>query len=96
MKKATARFDDARVSFKQSLILCKEIKGKSLAKAKTFLQNLVDQKVSLNGKYYPTTAEKFLEILKNVESNTKQKGLVLEKTFVKTAKADAGEAFVKP
>ena len=96
MKKVTARFDDARVSFKQSLILCKEIKGKSVSKAKAFLQNLVDQKASLDGKYYPTTAQKFLEILTNAEANAKQKNLNLEKCFVKTVKADAGETFAKP
>jgi len=96
MKKATARFDDARVSFKQSMFLCKEIKGKKVSKAKAFLQNLIDQKINLDGKYYPTTAGKFLEILKNAEANAKQKNLTLEKCFVKTVKADAGETFAKP
>ena len=96
MKKATARFDDARISFKQSMILCKEIKGKSVSKAKAFLENLIDQKTNLDGKYYPTTAQKFLEILKNAEANAKQKNLNLEKCFVKTVKADAGEIFTRP
>jgi large subunit ribosomal protein L22 len=96
MKIARAKFDDARVSFKQSMIICKEIKGKKLERAKKILQDLIEQKTSLDGKYYTSTVEKFLEIVKNAEANAKQKGLNIEKTFIKTARADAGKTFTRP
>jgi len=96
MKSASASISNARISFKHSVILCKEIRGKNVEKAKRFLQNLIDEKESLDGKYYTNASKKFLEIIKNAEENAKVKNLDVEKLFIKTAKADKGERFVRP
>lgn len=86
---ARAKFEGARISFKNSVIVCKAIRGLSLAKGKKFLEDLVFKRVSLDGKYYTDTSKKILEILKSAEANAKQKNLNVEKLFI-TAKADKG------
>ena len=96
MKLAKARARNARISFKHSLIVCKKIKGKKLEKAKRFLENLIKRKISIKGKYYTNTCKKILEVLKNAEANAKQKNLNLERIWVKVAKADKGEVFIRP
>lgn len=60
------------------------------------LQDLIDQKRKLDGKYYPTTAKKILELLENAEANAKQKNLNSDRLYVKTVKPDQGEAFSRP
>lgn len=96
MKTATARAEDARISLKHSVVICNELRGKKLEKAKSFLENLIDRKINLAGKYHPTAAKKILEILKNAEANAKVKGLDSEKIFIKQIKADKSRGFVKP
>ncbi len=96
MKTAQTILRDARISFKQSMILSKLIKGKKLEKAKSTLESLVDRKTSLQGKYYPKTASKFLEMLQTVEANAKVKKLDTTKLFVKKIKADKGLVFMRP
>ena len=96
MKLAEARIENARISLKHSIRICKELKGKKLEKAKKLLEGLIDQKISLDGRYYTNAAKKILEVLKNAEANAKNKNFDLERTFVKLAKADKGEKFLRP
>jgi ribosomal protein L22 len=96
MKTASTILRDARISFKKSQILCHQIKGKKFEKARNFLENLVDRKVALDGKYYTKTAAKFLEMFRSVEANAKVKKLNTEKLWVKKAKAEKGVVFVRP
>jgi len=96
MKTASSTLRDARISFKKSLILCEKIKGKKFERAKNFLQNLVDRKITLEGKYYPKTAEKLLEMFQSLEANAKVKKLNTEKLWIKKAKADKGVVFMRP
>lgn len=96
MKTASALLEDARISLKHSVIICKEIKNKKIEKAKKFLEMLIDRKISLNGKYYTNAAKKILEILKTAEANAKVKNLNSERLFVKIAKADKGRVFIRP
>jgi large subunit ribosomal protein L22 len=96
MSTALSKVSNARISFKDSLILCKQLKGMKVEKAKKFLENLIDQKVSIERKYYTKASEKVLEILKTAEANAKQKNLNLEKLFIKIVKPDKGEKFIRP
>jgi len=91
-----AKFENARISLKHSVIVCKELKNKKLERAEKILENLIDKRVSLNGKYYTNTAKKILEILRNAETNARFKGFDLEKTFVKNIKVDKGFTFIRP
>ncbi len=96
MKTAVAKETNAKVSVKYSRVLCEAIKGKKLSKATKLLEDLVDKKRSLKGKYYTKTSEKFLDILKALGANAKNKNLSLEKLFIKNAVADKGETTVRP
>ena len=96
MKEATAKLIGARVSLKHSLVLCKKISGLKLGKAKKFLEDLIEKKVSIDGKYYTKASETLLDLLKSAEANAKQKGLNLERVFIKVAKADKGRRLILP
>ena len=88
------RIKNARISLQNAVLICKKLKGKKLSKAKDFLEKLHEKKISLNGKYYTKTVEKFLELLKSAEANAKQKGLDTEKLWIKNIKADKGERVI--
>lgn len=92
----SAKLEDARISLKHSVAICKELKGKNLSKAKKFLEDLINRKISLEGSYYTNAAKRILELLSSAEANARFKGLAAEKLFVKAAKADKGFSFVKP
>jgi len=96
MKTATAKFDDARISTKYSLVLSRELKNMQIDKAKDLLTGLVERKRNLKRKYFTLTAKKFLEILENAEANAKQKDLNLDRTFVKVAKANKAGKMMFP
>lgn len=96
MKTATVRIEDARISLKHSIVICKELRNKKVEKAKAFLENLINKKINLNGKYYTNAAKKILQALKEVEANAKVKGLNSEKIFIKQMKADKGPVFIRP
>jgi large subunit ribosomal protein L22 len=96
MKTALAYVKNARISLKHSVVICKELKGKKLENAKNFLKNLIEKKISLNGKYHTNAAKKILEALESAGANAKQKGLAEEKLFIKNIKADKGFIFVRP
>ena len=91
MKIAVARGTTAKVSLKDSRVLCKAIKGKRIEKARKLLEDLVKKRKSLDGKYYTKTSNKFLGILKTAGANAKNKNFTLEKLFIKNATADKGE-----
>lgn len=94
MKMTRSKKDGARISFKNSVILCRHLRGKKLNKSIKLLEDLVDESRSLKGKYLTNTSKEFLQVLKNAEANAKQKGFNLDKTFVR--KIDAGEGFTFP
>ncbi len=95
-KLASAKSENARVSLKNSKILCKEIKGKKVKRAKAILEGLIAGKHSLNGKYYTKTAKKILELLNSAEANAKTKEMDEERLFVALVKADKGRTFIRP
>jgi len=92
MKIATAKETTAPISFKHSRIICKEIKGKKVDKVKRILEDILNNKRSIDGKYYTKTVEKILDIIKSAEANAKQKNLAVDRLFIKNATADKGEA----
>lgn len=96
MKIASAKVNDARVSMKHSMILCNELKGKRLETAKKLLDDLVEGKRNLDGKYYTRTARILSSILKSAESNAKQKNYNADKLFVKKAHVNQAPAFRRP
>jgi len=96
MKIATASETGAPVSFRHSRIICGEIKGKKVDKAKKILEDISNGKRDLDGKYYTKTVNKILDIIKSAEANAKQKNLAVDRLFIKNATADKGEAMYRP
>ncbi len=78
------------ISLKNSVVVCSLIRNKPLKKAKKILQDLLDKKRSIDGKYYTKTVKVILEVLKAAEANARQKNMKEDKLFVKIAKADKG------
>ncbi|MBU5537639.1 MAG: uL22 family ribosomal protein [Candidatus Aenigmatarchaeota archaeon] len=91
MKTALAKETNATVSLKTSELLLKLIKGKKIDRAKKILEDLINRKRNLNGQYHTKTAQKLLEIVKSAEANAKNKGMNVEKLFVRNARADKAE-----
>jgi len=66
------------VSTKTATKICRFLKGKKLGETKKVLNDLINEKISLNGKYYTNTCKEILKVLESVESNARVKGLNLE------------------
>ena len=63
------------VSTKTATKICKFLNRKKVAETKKFLNDLINEKVSLNGKYYTSTCKEILKVLESVESNARARGL---------------------
>jgi ribosomal protein L22 len=96
MKIAIAKTRNSRISLKHAITICKFLKNKKLIKAKVFLENVLKQKESYNGKYYTNATKEFISLLKQAEANAKKKGLNVDKLFIKIIKADKGETMYLP
>lgn len=96
MKVAIARVRNSRISLKHAVEICKYLRGKKLSKVFRFLENVLKQKESYDGKYYTKATKTFISLLKSAEANAKKKGLNPERLFVKIIKADKGETMYLP
>ena len=95
-KSIAARAWDAGVSLKSSKTVCDAIRGRKLDKAVKLLENMVAEKRSIRGRYYTKTSEKFIELLKNAESNARIVGMDAAKLHVYVARASKGRTFYRP
>jgi len=59
------------VSSINATAVCKKINRKKFADAKKFLEKLIDEKVSIRGKYFTKTSKEILKLLNQLESNAK-------------------------
>jgi large subunit ribosomal protein L22 len=84
-----------RISTRNSIIVCRAIHKKNLTKAKSLLSDMVEQKRSLEGKYYTKTSGEILGLLKSAEANAVFKGLDTAKLIV-NASAHKGFGFIRP
>ena len=84
-----------RISTKSSTQICRAITGLNLQKGKGLLNSLLEEKKSLDGKYYTNTTAEVLDLLKSAESNAEFKGLDTDKLIIH-ASAHTGFAFWRP
>ena len=82
---------NSKISFKESKLLTRFIKGKNVAKVKKLLDNMMNGIESIEGKYYPRTVEKLLELITNAEANAKNKNMNVERLFIKNAYANRAQ-----
>jgi large subunit ribosomal protein L22 len=83
------------ISASSTAVLCRSVTGMRLEKAKALLQDLLDQRRSLSGKYYTKAAGEVLNIVKSAESNAESKGLDTDKLHVHVS-AHQGFTFYRP
>jgi len=88
--------EGARISLKDSKILCNKLRKSRVEKAKALLGDLVAKKTSLEGKYYTSASKKILEVLGSAEANAAAKGLDTDKLFIAVIKVDRGQTFMRP
>ena len=94
-KSAKAYGRALRISTKNSVIVCRAISGMNLVKGKKLLQDLIEGKRSLNGKYYTSTCREILNVVKSAESNAEFKGLDTNRLVI-FASAHKGFTFMRP
>lgn len=94
-KFARAYGSSLRISTKNSVCICRALRGKNVIKGRRLLENLVSKKESLDGKYYSNAASEILDLLKSAESNAEFKGLDTERLII-NASAHKGFTFFRP
>ncbi|MHA1872845.1 MAG: uL22 family ribosomal protein [Candidatus Heimdallarchaeaceae archaeon] len=92
MKKiAEAKKPLARISKKDSKIIFDKIRNKQTKKAKQFLNDILNEKRSIDGRYYTKATKQILELIEDAERNAEAKNLDIDKLFIK--EANIGKAF---
>ncbi len=94
-KSAKAYGRALNISTKHSVIVCRAVSGMNLVKAKSLLQDMLDGKRSMEGKYYTNVTTEMLNLLKSAESNAEFKGLDTARLIV-FASAHQGFTFHRP
>ena len=95
-KSIAARAWDAGDSLKSSKLVADAIRGRKLDKAVKLLEDMIDEKRNIRGRFYTKTADKFIELLKNAESNAKVVGMDAARLHVYVARASKGRTFFRP
>ncbi|NIO23272.1 MAG: hypothetical protein GTN38_04575 [Candidatus Aenigmarchaeota archaeon] len=94
-KSARAYGRALRISAKSSGVVCKAISGRNLAKGKELLQDLIEQRRDLDGKYYTNSSKGILNVIRSAEANAEFKGLDPNRLII-FASAHKGFTFVRP
>jgi len=84
-----------KISTKYSKIVCRKITGMTLEKGKKLLEDLINQKRSLDGKYYTKISKELLSLLKHAENNAEYKGMDVSRMIIH-ASAHKGFTFRRP
>lgn len=62
--------------------VCRALNRKKFIDAKKILDNIINEKLSIEGKYYTKTAKEIFNLLKQLESNARLKGLDADPMFL--------------
>ena len=87
-KEVSAASLNLEISTKNSVVVCRRLKGMKLEKAKNFLQRLIENKEDINRKHYTKTAKEILKVLEDGEKNAEYRGL--ENPVIKTLSVEKG------
>ncbi len=63
------------ISTKDAVIVCRKIRGMKFEDAEKFLEDLLAQKRSIDGKYYTKTVREILKLLESCKANAENLGL---------------------
>jgi len=81
-KYAKANGVNLNISTKSSVLICRKIRGKKLDFAEKFLNDLLEKKRSINGKYYTKTVREILKVLRSCASNAENLDLDMDNLIV--------------
>ncbi len=95
-KTATASRSIARVSLKDSVLILKNVRNKSVKKVKAFLNDLINEKRNIQGKHFTGASKEILSLVKEAEVNAESLGLDIEKLFIKEAVANKSFTYMLP
>lgn len=95
-KTVSASRSNARVSLRDSVLIFKKIRNKPVKKVKMLLNDMINQKRNLNGKYYTGASKEILSLIEEAENNAESFGLDRERLFIKEAAADKAFTFMLP
>jgi ribosomal protein L22 len=70
------------ISLKNAVKVCKLINRKKFLDAKKDLEDLLNKKISLNGKYFTKTTKEILKLLYQLEANMRNKKLDPDSLFL--------------
>ena len=70
------------ISLKNAVKVCKAINRKKFADAKKILEDLLNKKISLNGKYFTKTVKEILKFLNQLERNALNKNIDPNSLFI--------------
>jgi len=91
-KSARAYGRSLRISKKNSQVLCSQITGMNLSRGTRLLNDLINERRSLHGKYYTSTAKEIVALLGSAQANAEAKGLDPDKLSIH-ASAHQGFSF---
>jgi len=94
-KSARAYGRGLRISTQSSVVVCRAISGMRLDKGKSFLEDLLEQKRNISGKYYSNATQQILNVIKSAEVNAESLGLDTENLHIH-ATAHKGFTFFRP
>lgn len=94
-KSARAYGRAMRISTKSSVTVCRAISGMNIIKGKRLLEDLINEKRDIKGKYYTNASKGVLDIVKSAEMNAEFKGLDTTRLVI-FASAHGGFTFIRP
>jgi ribosomal protein L22 len=95
-KTVTALRPTARVSWKDSVKIFRKIKGKHVEKVKNFLNDLINQKRDIDGKFYTGATKEILSLIEEVENNADSLEMDREKLYLKEAVVNKAFTYMLP
>jgi len=96
MTTTTALRPTARVSLKDAVKVFRNIRNKNIEKVKNLLNDLINQKRDVGGKYYTGASKEILSLIEEAENNADSLGLDREKLFVKEAAVNKALTYMLP
>lgn len=94
-KSAKAYGRSLNISTKNAVVVCRKISGMHISKGKKLLEDLLEKRRDINGKYYTNTVKEILNVLNSAEKNAEFKGLDTNKLVI-FASAHKGFTFFRP
>ncbi|MCK4429355.1 MAG: hypothetical protein KAU95_03185 [Candidatus Aenigmarchaeota archaeon] len=79
---AKANSQNIRISVKNAKPVCKAVRGLELKRAKKFLEDVLKEKKSINGRFCSKTTQEVLNIISSAEKNAEFKNLDLDKMYI--------------